>query len=160
MRTRICLAAALFALGAAGCDGGDTGGTGTTTAPSQEGCAGDPRVTEYQAGMEAKSEDGSITVSLLDADPAPPAKGDNVWTLKIVDAAGAPVTGATLALQAYMPDHAHSSTVVPEITPAGDGTYTLDPVNLFMPGVWEITVDVSPPGGTVQSVLFTLCILG
>jgi hypothetical protein len=29
-----------------------------------------------------------------------------------------------------------------------------------MPGVWEITVDVSPPGGTVQSILFTLCILG
>lgn len=157
---RPLLAAALLALTAAACDPADTTGQGggTTTAPS--GCADDPRVQTYSFGLESTSLEGALTARFLDADPAPPAKGDNVWRLKLEDTTGAPVDDATLSFQATMPDHGHSSTVVPEITFEGDGTYELSPVNLFMPGVWEITLDVSPPAGAVQSVRFTFCVQG
>lgn len=154
----LLLAAAALALGVAGCSGGD--GDGNTTTQPGAGCSEDPRVTPYLVGMEAKSSDGAVTVTFLDADPAPPAKGDNVWMLKIEDASGAAVNDATLSTEAFMPDHGHSSTVVPQITFKGDGTYEIAGLDLFMPGVWEITIDIAPPGGTVQSVLFTFCVQG
>lgn len=153
----LLLGAAVLATCVAGCSGGDDGGNTTTTGG---GCADDPRVTPYLVGMEAKSGDGALTVTFMDADPAPPSKGDNVWMLKIEDAAGAAVNDATLSTEAFMPDHGHSSTAVPAITFKGEGAYEIDGLDLFMPGVWEITIDVAPPGGTVQSVLFTFCVQG
>lgn len=152
------LALGLVATGAPACDGGDTTGSGGSTSAS--GCADDPRVQAYSVGLEATSASGAIAVRFLDADPAPPAKGDNVWRIAIEDASGARVDDATLSFDATMPDHGHSSTVAPAVTFEGDGEYVLDPVNLFMPGVWEITLDVAPPGGTVESVKVGLCVEG
>lgn len=148
------LAAALLVAGASGC-----GGPETTEPPPSGGCTDDPRVQQYLVGMQGTSEDGSITLEFLDADPSPPGKGDNVWKIEVTSPSG-PVDGATIAVDAFMPDHGHSSTVVPDVTPLGDGVYVLDPIDLFMPGVWEITIDVAPPGGTVQAVLFTFCVIG
>lgn len=157
----LCLAAALLALGAGGCDGGETGETGTTTTTQdQSGCTNDPRVEAYAAGMKEMSQEGAMSITLLDADPAPPSKGDNVWMLKVEDDAGNPVDGATITMDATMPDHGHSSTVVPDVASKGGGTYELDPINLFMPGVWQVTFDVAPPSGAVQSTTFTFCVQG
>jgi hypothetical protein len=163
------LAAAL----AAGCGSGESaGGTGgqassSSTASASTGsqpeaaCARDPRTVPYAVGVEAKATDGALTVQFMDANPAPPAKGNNTWTVKLLDAAGKPVNGATIVTKPYMPDHAHGSSIKPQATAKGtDGTYEITPVNLFMPGVWQITFTVTTPGGMNDSAVVTFCVDG
>lgn len=159
---------------AAGCGSGETaGGTGgqasssSATASSSTGtqpeaaCAKDPRTVPYAVGVEAKATDGALTVQFVDASPAPPTKGNNTWTVKLLDAAGKPVNGATIVTKPYMPDHAHGSSIKPESTAKGaDGTYEITPVNLFMPGVWQITFTVTAPGGMADSAVVTFCVDG
>ncbi|MEP7122249.1 MAG: FixH family protein [Byssovorax sp.] len=158
----------------AGCGSGESaGGTGgqasssTATASSSSGsqpaaaCAKDPRTVPYAVGVEAKSTDGALTVQFMDADPAPPTKGNNTWRVKLVDAAGKPVNGATIVTKPYMPDHAHGSSIKPQATAKGtDGTYEITPVNLFMPGVWQITFTVTAPGGMAESAVVSFCVDG
>jgi YtkA-like protein len=146
---------------------GGTGGQGTASASSSTGtpveaaCAKDPRTTPYAVGVEAKSTDGALTVEFMDASPAPPTKGNNIWTVKLLDGAGKPVNGATIVTTPYMPDHAHGSSIKPQATAKGDdGTYEITPVNLFMPGVWQITFAVTTPGGMDDSAVVTFCVDG
>lgn len=119
-------------------------------------CATDPRVVPFVAGVEAKTM-GGLTVKILDATPAPPAKGDNAWNLSITDAAGAAVDGATIKVKTWMPDHAHGSSIVPLVAASGGGKYALTRLNLFMPGIWEITFTIAR-GDTTETAIFTLCI--
>jgi hypothetical protein len=112
-------------------------------------------------GLSSASEDGAVKITFVDSDPAPPAKGNNTWTVTIVDAAGKALTGAAIATTAYMPDHGHTSPIKPTATEqATAGTYVVTPVNVFMPGIWEVTLSVTPAGGTAAAVKFTFCIAG
>jgi hypothetical protein len=44
------------------------------------------------------------------------------------------------------------------VAPAGPpGQYTLSPVNLWMPGVWETTIRATS-GATIDSAVFRFCI--
>lgn len=158
---------ALLALTATACPNesstGDTTTTTTSTSSSTEtaACASDPRVQVYAVGLSATSKDGAITIAFVDADPAPPAKGNNTWTVKLTDAGGNPVTGAAIETTAYMPDHGHTSPIKPTATEQSDaGTYEVTPVSLFMPGVWEVTLTVTPASGTATDVTFTFCVAG
>lgn len=151
----------------AGCGGGDTDTSGTTTTTTTSAtttetpaCATDPRAQAYAVGLSSTSTDGAVKITFVDADPAPPAKGNNTWTVAITDAAGAPIAGATIATVAYMPDHGHTSPIKPVATEMAPGTYEVTPVNLFMPGIWEVTLTVTPSGGTAEPVKFTFCIAG
>ncbi len=164
----MALVALAFPLALAGCGGGETGTSGestttTTSATTTEtpACAADPRAQVYAVGLSGSSADGAVTITFVDADPAPPAKGNNTWTVTIEDAAGDPIGGATIETTAYMPDHGHTSPIKPAATSLDDkGTYQIDPVNLFMPGIWEVTLTVTPTGGTAEAVKFTFCIAG
>jgi hypothetical protein len=139
---------------------GSTGGTTTTTVEPSV-CADDPRAQAYAVGLEGASADSAITVSFLDADPAPPAKGNNTLTIAVRDAKGAPVSDATIVTKAFMPDHGHASSIKPTATPlAESGTYAVSPVSLFMPGIWEITFEISTANGPSGSVKFSFCIDG
>jgi len=164
---RILTAASCAALPlVAGCgDGESTSGetTTTTSATTTEtpACATDKRAQVYTVGLSSSSEDGAITITFVDADPAPPAKGNNTWTVTITDAAGKPVNGAAIETTAYMPDHGHTSPIKPTATSLdANGTYEVTPVNVFMPGIWEVTLAVTPAGGEASSVKFTFCIAG
>ncbi len=157
--------AGAFAL--AGCGGGDTDTSGTTTTTTTSAtttetpaCAADPRAQVYAVGLSSTSADGAVKITFVDADPAPPAKGNNTWTVTVVDAAGKPITGAMITTVAYMPDHGHTSPIKPTATEQDAGTYEVTPVNLFMPGVWEVTLTVTPAGGTAEAVKFTFCVAG
>lgn len=153
---------ALTATALAGCSGGDTDTSSTTTAATTEtsACATDTRAQAYAVGLKSTSEDGAVTITFVDADPAPPAKGNNIWTVKITGKDGKPLSGATIETTSYMPDHAHTSPIKPTATEKDPGTYEVTPVNLFMPGVWEVTLDVTPAGGSAEAVKFTFCIAG
>ncbi|MCP4447380.1 MAG: hypothetical protein GY811_18830 [Myxococcales bacterium] len=68
--------------------------------------------------------------------------------MEIRDSAGAQVPGMTLDATPFMPDHGHGSPIPAFSTDEGSGTYTLEPVNLFMPGYWETTLTIVNPNGT------------
>lgn len=127
--------------------------------PVVTGCAAEKRADAFQPGLKKVAPSG-LVVSLVDASPAPPAKGDNTWTLRLTDATGAPVDGATVTLVPFMPDHGHGSAVKPTVTFTGsDGKYAVSRVYLAMAGYWEITVTVVR-GATSDEARFGFCIDG
>jgi len=153
---------------AAGCGSAETGGTGgqsstssSTGTPAESICAKDPRVVVYAVGVEAKATDGALTVHFLGASPSPPVKGNNLWTVQLLDGQGQPVNDATIITKAFMPDHGHGSSIKPQATAKGaDGTYEITPVNLFMPGVWQITFEVKTTSGMADSAVVMFCVDG
>jgi hypothetical protein len=150
------LAAALIAL-SAGCDGGETNGQ----EPPASVCGEETRDDGYAAGMEKQGADGKLSVRLLEGDPAPPAKGENTWTIQVSDAGGAPVTGATLMVSSWMPDHGHPGAGTPLVTELGmDGRYEIAGIDLIMPGLWEVTILVTTAAGDSDSVMFAFCVEG
>jgi hypothetical protein len=133
---------------------------GATDDGQEVSCAHDSRVDTYVANLTKTSSDGSLKVTLVSSDPAPPALENNTWIVKLADGSGAPMPNATLSYASLMPDHGHPGTLA-TITPQADGTLKLDNVNFFMPGVWRVTLSVAgPDGGAPPSVQFFFCIEG
>ncbi len=146
------LATALLLLAACGGDGDDEGG-----APADAfSCAEETRADDYTAGME-KAGAAGFTVRLADSQPSPPSRGDNTWTVEIVDSAGAPVDDVTIDTRPRMPDHGHGTPKVAEFSAKGaPGSYEITPVNLWMPGYWEVTLSLS--GEATDEVTFKFCV--
>lgn len=120
-------------------------------------CTDDPRAERVQAGMAKPGEAGLLTVTLLDAAPAPPAKGTNRWTIRITDRAGAPVDGLVVAVVPFMPDHNHGSSLKPTVAPTGaPGEYAVDTLYFFMLGLWRVTVTTTGP--TADTAVFQMCV--
>jgi hypothetical protein len=78
----------------------------------------------------------------------------------LYDAGGAPVDGATFKFDTYMPDHRHHGSIVPGAQPGKTpGEYVISRLNLFMPGLWQITFTVTASDGTTtDSVQWTYCV--
>ena len=51
--------------------------------------------------------------------------------------------GASLAVDAAMPEHGHGMNRVPVVTEAGDGGYAVEGLLFHMPGRWELYFDVT-----------------
>ncbi len=101
---------------------------------------------------------GDITVELSDADPSPPVvRRDNIWWLKLTDADGNAVSGAEVVASPYMPKHQHGSAEV-VVEEQGEGKYQLSPIELIMPGVWEIPLSVTPADSATSETTFRFCI--
>jgi hypothetical protein len=136
-----CVISALLGccLGAVGC----ASEPGAGASDSEDGtCARETRGQTYADGSKYEGQTGT-RFTLLKSVPAPPAVGDNAWTLTVSDAAGSLLAGADIALKPMMVDHGHgsaSATVVTELEP---GVYRAEPVNLSMPGFWDTTVAVA-----------------
>ena len=103
----------------------------------------------FVAGIEKQGKSKQLTFKLIDANPAPPAQGNNTWEIEVRDADGAPVTGLKLNGGTWMPDHFHGSPIVAQSEELGAGRYLVAPIELFMPGLWEITIGAS--GGTTEA---------
>ncbi len=102
--------------------------------------------------------DGKITVSIMNADPAPPARYNNTWVVE-VRSDGTPVSDAVLSVAPDMPDHGHGAQAV-KVTPQSDGLYELTPLNLFMPGYWEVPIQITLDDQSEAEVVFGFCIQG
>jgi hypothetical protein len=114
------------------------------------------RGESFSAGMTKQTADGSITVELVSSDVAPPGEGINAWTLRFRDAGGQAIAGAALRASFKMPDHTHK----PQQKDGREteaGTYEVEPY-FSMPGLWEITVTVTPSGGSAANVVFYFCV--
>ncbi len=99
----------------------------------------------YSAEM---TQTGTIYSLRLDlADPGPPVRGDqNVWTVTVLDSTGK-AADCDLSVEADMPAHGHGTTPPPEAHPLdGIGQFEIRPLNLFMPGLWEVVFELSCDG--------------
>ena len=139
---------------------GSTGGTSGASTNQSAACAADTRKDIYTAGLSKPTASGALKIELMDATPAPPQKLSNALVLKVVDAGGAPVDGATLSVTPFMPDHGHGSSVKPTVMPMGGGVYAVSNVYLPMPGLWRLTVTVQMPNVAAQDAAFQFCIDG
>lgn len=120
----------------------DAPGAGTTSGDLQGtvSCEQDPRVDGYQ-GLAKAGDLGVLSFRLAQVQPAPPAKGSNTFQLEITDASGAAVAGA-LKVDLKMPDHGHGTSVQPKTSfDPTTSEWTVDPLYLFMPGVWRIQLE-------------------
>jgi YtkA-like len=146
---------------ACGSSNGPTSETGSGSTADKPGayCLTDPRAETYAPGLEETGAQGIFEIQLDSAKPAPPNEGNNEWTIELFDAQGKPVDGATFTIKPWMPDHGHGSSIVPTVTPEGNGKYGITLLNLFMPGLWQITFTVTANGKT-DSVMFSFCVLG
>jgi hypothetical protein len=121
-------------------------------------CSTDSRVFSYKAGMSVKSANGQLSYELVQSNPGPPAKGNDVWNLMVTDTAtGAPQPSLSLSVLPFMPDHGHGSSVDAQITNGGAGNYTVTPLYFFMPGVWRITFTNNANSDTA---IFFFCVPG
>jgi YtkA-like len=148
----------LVLLVAAACGGGDSA-SGQPDAGNLITCQNDPRVASYAPGLTVTSTSGAKKFVLVEAQPAPPARGTDTWTLRITDGAGTPLVALPVSVLPFMPDHGHGSSVGATVTAHSDGTYTAAPLYFFMPGVWRVTF-ASPPDQQADVAEFFFCIPG
>ncbi len=116
-----------------------------------------PAGDTYVAGLEKAGE--TLRVRLMEALPAPPERGENRWVLEVVDAEETPLTGCTLVLSPDMPAHGHGTWKEAEVTEQEAGRYVAEPVFLYMPGLWEIPIEVNC-GSAGDTVVYAFWIEG
>jgi hypothetical protein len=159
--TKLAMALPLLAAALAGVSSCDSsGGTPPLDAGPLYSCETETRAVPYAPNLTQASASGAYTAVLQAADPAPPAKANNTWTIEIRDADQAPVGGLTITPSAIMPDHGHPPSVKPVATAKGGGTYEVTPLYFFMAGYWEVTLTFTPTGGAKQTIVFPICIPG
>lgn len=144
-------------IGLAGC-GDDGHSHDHGDADTAVDCSNEPRADTFVIGLEKQGTNG-ITVRIEDAVPLPPARNDNTWKFTVLDGT-TPLDGATVDVKPFMPDHGHGTTVNEVVTPTGTaGEYEATPINLWMPGYWEVEIDVDT-GSKTDSVMFKVCVPG
>lgn len=67
-------------------------------------------------------------------------------TVRVADAAGNALEGATVEFQAEMPGHGHGMLRQPRSTEVGGGVHRVEGVLLHMEGAWVVHVDVIAGG--------------
>jgi hypothetical protein len=161
------LSAALLCFACESHDGhsGSTGEGGADSGPSGTvSCVDDERLDSTEPGFEKTGLRTRLWFRLDQTEPAPPSKGDNTFTVSVRDEAGMAFTGE-LSAKAKMPDHGHDSPSVPSVTfDADSATYTIRPLNLFMAGVWQVTLSATDGAAEttapLDSVSFYFCVQG
>lgn len=155
---RAALTSILLALGVtlAAC-----GGTTTNEIPDAGyDCTTETRAEQFTAGMSKVGSQNEVTFKLISSTPAPPSRGDNTWEIDLVDGTGTAITGAAMVVTPFMPDHNHGTSIKAQVTEPTPGHYEIAPVNLWMPGFWQITVKATPTAGTADAAVFSFCIPG
>ena len=124
-------------------------------------CLEDTRAEPYTAGLERASDNGMFKARLVEGTPAPPDRGNNTWTLEILDPNGSPMGEVTdLRVKAWMPDHGHGTNPLwNDGTEQADGRFQVGPFNLFMPGLWQFTISVEAQNQS-DTALVSFCIEG
>ena len=123
-------------------------GAAIAATTSLGGAAGAPTFAFAQLA-DVPSHDERYTASLI------PAAG--AWTLEVRTTDGAPVEGAALRLESWMPDDGTAAPARPRVTAAlGGGRYRVEGVRLDRPGWWNVKLEVSSPAAGTDSLAFNL----
>jgi hypothetical protein len=155
MRPSGLLPAATLILGCAS----DGPGNPDTTEGDAAMCGG--RGDPFHVGL-VKTSSGGFSFEMLELVPAPPiisqAEPGNTWTIAVSDASGEPLTGASMMVNTFMPDHKHPgpSSVGIQQQP---GVYRIEGLLLPMPALYEVSVTVRPAGASEdEDVSYSICI--
>jgi hypothetical protein len=142
-------------LGLAACSGSSSG----PDAEEMVDCSMVTGADTFTVGLPKMGAQGAFDFKMMSATPAPPARNTNTWVVEVDSAqSGAPVDGATITATPFMPAHQHGSPEQVVVTPAGaPGQYQLTPVFLWMPGVWETTIQVTS-GTSTDAAVYRFCI--
>jgi hypothetical protein len=134
--------------------------TGTDAGETGDGDGdGDGIHDTYEDGIAKQGE--VFEVAIMTADPSPPDRGNNTWTLQVTRD-DAPANDLSVTVTPFMPAHNHGTTpadFTAEAMPDTDGMYTVGPFDLFMPGSWSLLVTVSD-GESEDEVEFFFDIVG
>ncbi|MCK6515058.1 FixH family protein [Myxococcota bacterium] len=103
-------------------------------------------LAEIDQSREASSASYTVTIT-PSPDPIPLNDYFDLSTA-VVDGAGAPVTDATVSVDAAMPGHGHGMTVTPVTSSNNDGSYSTPGMLFPMSGLWVITISVTREGAT------------
>ena len=155
--TALGLAAAVGLCGCSSAGGGDHDSKESGVAPDPT-CGA--RAEAVSAGLQKVSAGGYV-FELTALEPALPVQSaappGNTWTESVTDPAGAPVTGGTLFVTSYMPDHTHSGPPAVGVEQGG-GVYVVDGLVLPMPAFYAITSTLTLESGAKESVAVSLCL--
>ena len=106
-------------------------------------------------GYEKKTVAGDLTIT-LSIGRYPLVKGDNMLSVKAVDASGKPVTDATVSVHYFMP-------AMPGIAPMDFNTQAVlkgdqyvFSANVPMEGGWKAEVSVARPGKPATTTTFNI----
>lgn len=133
------------------------GGSAPPDADEALACIASKRGQDYAVGLEPATPGAALDVKMMSADPAPPGFNNNTWVVQIARrATGAPVTGGDVSVVPFMPDHQHGTLPV-KVQELPQGQYQLTPVNMWMPGYWEITIRTRIDA-IDESVTYKFCI--
>jgi hypothetical protein len=103
------------------------------------------------------SDSGQLRVEVRTGPDQPPQHGLCSVELRFTDAkTGAPAAG-DVAVVPWMPAHNHGASVLPSVAPSGPGRYTVQNLELFMPGTWELRTTLT--GATSDHATPTLDVL-
>jgi hypothetical protein len=125
-------------------------------------CTNDPRADMFHVGLDKHGTAGNLDFVLMSATPAPPARGDNTWIVQVnamsAGVVGNPEPGVQMAVTPFMPDHQHGTPIPVVVTPMSTaGQYQLSPINMWMPGYWETTLQAQV-NTTSDMVVFKFCV--
>ena len=104
---------------------------------------------------EVLSDGGSYYLSYT-SEPSPiPYNEYFTLSLQVSDGEdpSLPVTGASVSVDAIMPQHGHGMNTTPTVTDGGDGRFTVDGMLFHMQGLWQILVTVDGEAG-VEGAIF------
>jgi hypothetical protein len=120
-------------------------------------------VRGYAPGMSVMGSQATLTFRLLESEPAPPGKGHNVMSFEVVSEDGSAPPSILLKASLKMPDHGHPTPEQPIVHEDG-GRYTIDPVYMFMPGVWRLDLTAlaadGDAGAAIDGAALFFCIEG
>lgn len=97
-----------------------------------------PAADEFLLPLTKQSLDETLSATLVDANPSPPARGNNTWRIELSDGNGEPVEDLALKARLFMPQHRHGSSATTVSTTDVPGEYEIDRINFIMGGVWEV----------------------
>ena len=110
------------------------------------GCSAPPK--DLDLSLDKASATGLYRVALLPPAQAPAINQMHSWKVSLATPDGAPVHGATFAVDGGMPQHGHGLPTQPRVTrELGDGSYQLDGMKFSMTGWWEVKLDIHGPQG-------------
>jgi len=108
-----------------------------------------------KVGAKKTGEKG-LGLELLEFEPDPPARFDNRWVVELKGKED-PVSDGTIKVTPFMPLHQHGASEPVVVTEVDTGHFELQPINLWMPGLWEVRFGISA-GGVNDNVVFEVCI--
>ena len=102
-------------------------------------------------GYTALTDEGSFRVTLRPEGDVIPIGRFHRWSLRVEDAAGAPVGGAQIRIGGGMEAHGHGLPTSPRAVPTkSSGEYVIEGLKLTMAGEWTLLIAVQH--GAAQDV--------